>query len=489
MATYQPLPVGCEDLHPLQELQPTHSYDPPEQLDGRPSSAGSQEPLRERPSGETMYKGYAESYDGERLVSQETFRLYRRRFIGLAHLTLINLVLAWASGTYGAIAESAAEYFDVSVDTVNWLSTAGSLAFVPAAPVAIWILNRLGIKMAVIVASVLMLAGNWIRYAGTRTASFKIVMFGQIILSFAQPFILCAPTAYSKLWFSDKGRTSATAVASLAAALGAVVGGLVGPQLAEASNISGLVLYTSIIASIVCVPSPFIPKSPPTPPSAYAAAPVLGLRKSLSTLMRNKPFYLMFGSFAIFVASFQSSANLVVQMLVPYGFSEVQAGIASSMMVFVGIVAAAVASPILDRLQNHLLAIQCMTPVIAASYLALVFIPQTRSVAAVYLTFALIGASSFSITPATLEHQGNWTHPVPPEISSTLCWTGGQLFTAIFMIVMDALENKKEWLGQPAGSIAKGLVFQATMGALCVPLVLLNGRWIFKRPAASNRQS
>lgn len=40
---------------------------------------------------------------------------------------------------------------------------------------------------------------------------------------FAQPFVLSAPTRYSDLWFSDKGRVSATALASLANPLGGAV--------------------------------------------------------------------------------------------------------------------------------------------------------------------------------------------------------------------------------------------------------------------------
>lgn len=47
-----------------------------------------------------------------------------------------------------------------------------------------WTLNKGGPKAAIIVASVLTLLGNWIRYAGTRSSPprFGVVMFGQIIM-------------------------------------------------------------------------------------------------------------------------------------------------------------------------------------------------------------------------------------------------------------------------------------------------------------------
>lgn len=80
-----------------------------------------------------------------------------------------------------------------------------------------------GPKLAIITAAVLILAGNWIRYIGARLALFPVVMTGQILIGFAQPFVLIAPTRYSDLWFSDKGRTTATAIASLANPFGGAV--------------------------------------------------------------------------------------------------------------------------------------------------------------------------------------------------------------------------------------------------------------------------
>jgi hypothetical protein len=97
-----------------------------------------------------------------------------------------------------------------------------------------------------------MLVGNWLRYAGTRAngGMFGLAMFGQILIGLAQPFCLCAPTRYSDLWFSDKGRTSATALASLANPLGAAIGQLVDSEWAtKPSDIPNMVLYISIIVS------------------------------------------------------------------------------------------------------------------------------------------------------------------------------------------------------------------------------------------------
>jgi len=83
---------------------------------------------------------------------------------------------------------------------------------------------HLGVKPAIFTASALILIGNWVRYAGTRGNNFGAVMFGQILIGLAQPFVLAAPTRYSDLWFTDRGRISATAAMSLANPFGGAVG-------------------------------------------------------------------------------------------------------------------------------------------------------------------------------------------------------------------------------------------------------------------------
>jgi hypothetical protein len=102
----------------------------------------------------------------------------------------------------------------------------------------------------IIIASGLILVGNWLRYAGTKANGgiFGLVMFGQLLIGLAQPFVLSSPTRYSDLWFSDQGRTSATALATLANPLGAALGQLVDSFLVNGpEDVPNMVLYISII--------------------------------------------------------------------------------------------------------------------------------------------------------------------------------------------------------------------------------------------------
>lgn len=130
------------------------------------------------------------------------------------------------------------------------------LAFPFIAPLTIHILHR-GPKPSIMTSAALVLLGNWIRFAGSHKAepqggNFGVVMFGQILTGLSQPFALAAPTRYSDLWFTTRGRVAATAVTSLANPLGAALGQLVVPELVaegRSEQVSRMVLYVAIIVS------------------------------------------------------------------------------------------------------------------------------------------------------------------------------------------------------------------------------------------------
>ena len=323
-----------------------------------------------------------------------------------------------------------------------------------------------------------MLVGNWLRYIGTRcsTPSFALVMTGQILIGLAQPFVLAAPTHYSNLWFSPRGRCSATAVASLANPFGGALGQLVNPFLATSpSAIPKMTLYVAIITTVIVIPSFFIPVQPPTPSSPASNQVSLSVRRSMTLLFTNINFYLLLAPFTIYVALFNSATSILTQVLTPYGFSEDESGIAGALLIVAGLVAAAIFSPLIDRTKAYLLYIKILVPVIAASYLAFVWAPSTRSLVAPYLILSILGAASFSLLPMTLEMLVEVTYPVGSEVGSIIFWTGSQLLGGIFIIASDALQSSST--AKPSRNMHKALVFQAVMAWSVVPAVMALG-WI-----------
>jgi len=384
-------------------------------------------------------------------------------------------------------------------------------AFIPIFPVTIKVLHR-GPKLSVMTSAALLLLGNWIRYAGSFRnendgGNYGVVMFGQILTGLAQPFVLAAPTRYSDMWFTTRGRVGATAMMSLANPLGAALGQLIVPELAgdQPRDVSKAVLYVSIIvgfllscggpspgpmpacyatretgtdnynfcqATVASLPSFFIPHSPPTPvaPSSKHAKP--RVRDSITIVTRSLEIWLVLGPFWILVGLFNNISSLLVQMMQPYDYSEDEAGIGGGVLILVGLIAAAVMSPILDRTKAFVSTIKVLVPISAVAYLVFVWMPRADpgNIAGPYVVLAIIGACGFSLVPCALELLTEWSYPVSPEITSTVAWAGGQLLGGSFILICDALNAGPG--GDPPDNLDRALVFQAVLAFLPVAMVL-----------------
>jgi FLVCR family MFS transporter 7 len=177
--------------------------------------------------------------------------------------------------------------------------------------------------------------------------------------------------------------------------------------------------------------------------------------------------------FGVYVGFFNSISSLLNQMLTPYGISDDEAGIGGAVLIVVGLVASAISSPIIDRTKSFLLTLKILVPLVGISYLIFIWMPETRDVAGPYVVLAILGASSFSLVPVALEFLIELSHPLSPEITSTLAWAMGQLFGAIFIIISDALAAGKD--ANPPKNMKNALVFQAVLALAVVPLPLCLG--------------
>ncbi|KAI1444414.1 MFS general substrate transporter [Annulohypoxylon stygium] len=404
-----------------------------------------------------------------------TYKVYKRRWFGLVQITLLNIIVSWDWLTFSPVAQDAAIYYNTDESAINWLSTAFMFAFCVIFPVAIYTLHW-GPKPSIIAAAVLILAGNWIRYAGSHSRDgglYGVVMFGQILTGLAQPFVLSAPTRYSDMWFTNRGRVGATALASLANPFGAALGQLIVPfMVTEPGDVSNAVLYVSIISSVAALPSFFIPAAPPTPPGPSGSTPKATLQDSLR-LLKSLEIWLILVPYSVYVGFFNSISSLLNQIMIPYGFSSDDAGIAGALLIVVGLVASAITSPILDRTKAFLLAIRISVPLIALCYLIFIWMPGTRDLAGPYVVLSILGASSFSLVPVALEFLCELGHPMNPAVTSAIAWAGGQLLGGVFIIISDALKASET--ANPPENMDHALIFTAVVALAVVPLPLALG--------------
>ena len=127
---------------------------------------------------------------------------------------------------------------------------------------------------------------------------------------------------------------------------------------------------------------------------------------------------------------------------------------------------------------------------IALAYLVFIWAPQTRSLGFVFVMCGVLGAASFGLVPVALEFLVEIHYPLGPEVSSSLCWCGGQLLGGVFIVVMDALKDQggvDDHKGDfPRGNMKRALVFQAVIAVVVAVLPL--GLGMFGRRAMVRRR-
>lgn len=195
--------------------------------------------------------------------------------------------------------------------------------------------------------------------------------------------------------------------------------------------------------------------------------------QSLKILSKSFEFWVIWCAFSVYVGLFNAFSSVINSVFEPHGFSEDESGIAGAALIFAGLAGAAVISPITDRYKHYLITVKILVPIIAGSYLGMVWAPDCANVAAPYIICALTGASSIATLPVILEYTVEITYPIPPEVSSTLCWMGGQIMGAIIIVIDDALKAPKS--ANPPENMTKSLIFQASIAGALVPFPLMLG--------------
>lgn len=224
------------------------------------------------------------------------------------------------------------------------------------------------------------------------------------------------------------------------------------------------------------MPAFFIPAKPPTPAAPSSETPKLSLRQSIKVLLPCLEFWLLIIPFTVYVGLFNSVSSLLNQIMAPYGYTEEESGIGGAILIVVGLVTAAATSPIIDRTKAFLTTVRICVPLVGLCLLVFTWMPETKSsggVAGPYIILAIFGAAAFSLVPVAIEFMVEVTHPVSPEVTSTLAWSAGQLLAGIFIVISGALKDGSD--ADPPHNMKRALIFSAVMGVVVVPVPLCLG--------------
>ncbi|KAJ6609864.1 major facilitator superfamily domain-containing protein [Mycena sp. CBHHK59/15] len=408
--------------------------------------------------------------------STHEYRLYKRRFVGVVGMVVLNIVAGMTWPWFGPISNNVVAEFGITLDEVNWLGNIMACIYLPVALLVPAVIRRYGIRRCCDIGSAALLLSAWIRYSGTvrslsSKSSYALLFVGQFFSAIAQPIFQVLGPKYSETWFDLKGRTTATMVIAIANPIGGALGQLLSPIVGD-SRQSILVLG---IISTVAAPLVFlISAAPPTPPTYAASKKSPGLPSMVRVLLgkgrsadppmtprERIDFTVVFFVFGVLSSATNVFAVLTAQILQPVGYSSDTAGFMGAVLLLSGIVAAVITAPLFDRVFTNHLAIttKILVPVLAAGWLSLIWAVKPHNTAGLYAIMALIGVTAVTMLPVSLELACEITRNA--DGSAALLWFACNFFGVIFILAEGALRAGPD--ANPPLNMRRALIFNGAI--------------------------
>ena len=235
-------------------------------------------------------------------------------------------------------------FYNVGATEVNCLSAMFMVLYVPGAVLSSYLLYAKDLRVNILVASLLMAAGGWLRYSSIFIQSsnpwyaFGALALGQSLAGLAQPALTNTPAKLAAEWFPNGERDVATTLASISNIVGNAVGQVVPSVLVNCGTTKGgsckhgdtvqgmdtLLLAQAALASVLLVwAGCCLQAEPSTAPSASALqrrenrmlvrahpnlkmSPLAEMRSDVRKLLRNPEFVKILFGFGVGLAYFNA---------------------------------------------------------------------------------------------------------------------------------------------------------------------------------------
>ncbi|KAJ3877744.1 major facilitator superfamily domain-containing protein [Lentinula edodes] len=422
------------------------------------------------------------------------YRLYKRRFLGLFGMVVLNIVGGLSWPWFGPIANDMVSDFGITLDQVSWLGTIEACLYLPTALSIPYLYSRFGLRRCCDFGAAALVISAWIRYAGTvkslsTNSSYALLMLGQCFAAIAQPIYQVLGPKYSENWFNLQGRTTATMIVAIANPVGSAIGQLLSPLVGGTRQ---SILVLGIISTAV-IPFIFLVHSqPPTPPTYAASNPsasfshlardvIIGGRSHGAKMSRRQRFDFMIIAwiFGILVAATNTFSILTSQIMQPVGYSDDISGLMGACLLLTGLVAAIITAPLFDRVFTKHLAVSAkvLLPILGGGWLSLIWAVKPHNTGGLFAIMTILGVTSVTMLPVGLELASDLTRNA--EGSSAILWFMGNLFNIVFVLVEDALRAPAN--ADPPLNMRRGLIFNGVFVLASVLLIwLIKGEQVRK---------
>lgn len=415
--------------------------------------------------------------------SNASIKVYKMRWFILLVISLANISNAFNWICYGSIANFTGEFYNISYNSVNFLSLLYLIVSIPSGFVSFWLIDTFGIRASINLGAWINFLGSMVKMASSLdladaqplvpdSSKYSVVLVGQSMCALAQPFVLFVSTKFANTWFSENQRSLANTIALASNTLGVLIGAFVSPQIVFSSQeyvseISFLNIVSCLISLIPAVLAGFINKSAPTFPPSFSAiinSPngrseardyVLNEMEEdeksflsnfkhylgqIVKLMSSKDFLILFMSFGLSLGLFNTLTTLLEQILCTRGYTDTDVGYFGAAMIISGMIGSLITGVILDktkRFEEMAKICFCFSALTNVFFVILQLYNNENSLIYYLLlfSFCLTGFFGLPLLPICMDMAIECVYPIPEAVSTGLLFIAGQIFGIVLILL------------------------------------------------------
>uniref|UniRef100_A0A3Q3J262 Major facilitator superfamily (MFS) profile domain-containing protein n=1 Tax=Monopterus albus TaxID=43700 RepID=A0A3Q3J262_MONAL len=148
--------------------------------------------------------------DTEQQFPVET-KLYKRRWVIVFLFTTYATSNAFMWLQYSIVGNIFMRFYDVDSIAIDWLSMIYLLSYITFIVPSMWLQDKWGMRVIMLLASALTCIGAWIKTSTAKPDMFALTFFGQFVCAVATP-ALAFPSRLASLWFGENEVSTACSI-------------------------------------------------------------------------------------------------------------------------------------------------------------------------------------------------------------------------------------------------------------------------------------
>ena len=390
-------------------------------------------------------------------MANATYRTYSYRWVILIIFMVISFVIQLQWLAHAAVVRPADVFYKGQFNPnsffdMDFLAMVYMLVYILISIPASYIIDALGTRAGIGIGAVIAGVAGLVK--GFYADNFTVILWAQVGLAVAQPFILNAVTAITVRWFPLRERGLAAGLAILSQYLGIIAAMLVTPLLigtdpGKPNYGHGfphmLMLYGWLTVGAAVLTLIFFKEKPPTAPAADDLARD-DFFKGLKDILQQKDMILIILVFLIGLGIFNAISSMTDSISANLGVKDSD-GLIGGMMLIGGIIGALVIPALSDkfRMRKRFLVI-CTAgalPGVLGLTLTKFFVHDVATTYHIALTASFIlGFFILSAGPVGFQYAAEISYPAPESVSQGLLLWVGQISGMLFVAGMSLWHDK-----------------------------------------------